>query len=79
VTIVDHKQRPAEIAHIDFKLQLTSTDYGNFLANETPPVSTSTIAEKATQRLVDEFNYIRSNAGGQLAKFLDYITCVLSS
>lgn len=58
----------------DFKLQLTSTDYGNFLANETPPISTSTIAEKATQRLVDEFNYIRSNAGGKLAKFLDYIT-----
>lgn len=58
----------------DFKLQLTSTDYGNFLANETPPISTSTIAEKATQRLVDEFNYIRSNAGGDLAKFLDYIT-----
>lgn len=58
----------------DFKLQLSSTDYGNFLANETPPVSTSTIAEKATLRLVDEFEYIRSNAGGQLAKFLDYIT-----
>ncbi|CAD6583060.1 MAG: H(+)-transporting V0 sector ATPase subunit d [Cyphobasidiales sp. Tagirdzhanova-0007] len=58
----------------DFKLQLTSTDYGNFLANETPPISTSTIAEKATQRLVDEFNYIRSNAGGDLAQFLDYIT-----
>lgn len=58
----------------DFKLQLTSTDYGNFLANETPPISTSTIAERATQRLVDEFNYVRSNAGGALAKFLDYIT-----
>lgn len=25
---------------------------------------------------MDEFNYIRSNAGGELAKFLDYITCV---
>jgi len=58
----------------DFKLQLTSTDYGNFLSNETPPISTSTIAEKATERLVDEFNYVRSNAGGDLAKFLDYIT-----
>jgi len=58
----------------DFKLQLSSTDYGNFLANETPPISTSTIAEKATARLVDEFNYIRSNASGDLATFLDYIT-----
>jgi vacuolar-type H+-ATPase subunit C/Vma6 len=63
----------------DFKLQLTSTDYGNFLSNETPPISTSTIAEKATERLVDEFNYVRSNAGGDLAKFLDYITSVKSS
>ena len=68
-----HPQAAKQLS-TDFKLQLTSTDYGNFLANETPPVSTSTIAEKATQRLVDEFNYIRSNAGGELAKFLDYIT-----
>lgn len=58
----------------DFRMQLSATDYGNFLANETPPISTSTIAEKATQRLVDEFNYIRSNATGQLRKFLDYMT-----
>ncbi|BGP35807.1 H(+)-transporting V0 sector ATPase subunit d [Rhodotorula toruloides] len=58
----------------DFRMQLSATDYGNFLANETPPISTSTIAERATQRLVDEFNYIRSNATGQLRKFLDYMT-----
>jgi V-type H+-transporting ATPase subunit d len=61
---------------LDLKLQLSSTDYGNFLANETPPISTSTIAEKATERLVDEFNYIKSNAGGQLSLFLEYITWV---
>ncbi|GAA5997510.1 H(+)-transporting V0 sector ATPase subunit d [Rhodotorula paludigena] len=58
----------------DFRMQLSATDYGNFLANETPPISTSTIAEKATQRLVDEFNYIRSNATGNLKKFLEYMT-----
>ncbi|GAA5954079.1 hypothetical protein JCM8115_003305 [Rhodotorula mucilaginosa] len=58
----------------DFKMQLTATDYGNFLANETPPISTSTIAERATQRMVDEFNYIRSNATGNLKRFLDYMT-----
>lgn len=62
----------------DFKMQLTATDYGNFLANETPPISTSTIAERATQRMVDEFNYIRSNATGNLKRFLDYMTCVPS-
>ncbi|GAA5902259.1 H(+)-transporting V0 sector ATPase subunit d [Sporobolomyces salmoneus] len=58
----------------DFRMQLTATDYGNFLANEPSPISTSTIAEKATARLVDEFNYVRSNASGQLKKFLDYMT-----
>ncbi|GAA6011000.1 hypothetical protein JCM10207_005463 [Rhodosporidiobolus poonsookiae] len=58
----------------DFRMQLSATDYGNFLANETPPISTSTIAERATQRLVDEFNYIRSNATGDLKRFLEYMT-----
>jgi V-type H+-transporting ATPase subunit d len=55
-------------------MQLSATDYGNFLANETPPISTSTIAEKATARLVDEFNYIRSNATGDLRRFMEYMT-----
>lgn len=63
----------------DFRMQLSATDYGNFLANETPPISTSTIAEKATQKLVDEFNYIRSNSVQPLTKFLDYMTSVESS
>ena len=72
--LIQRRLSAIHMPHLDFKLQLTSTDYGNFLANETPPISTSTIAEKATQRLVDEFNYIRSNAGGDLAQFLDYIT-----
>ncbi|KAI0078261.1 ATPase V0 complex subunit D [Panus rudis PR-1116 ss-1] len=58
----------------DFRTQLSATDYGNFLANETLPISTSTIADKATQILVDQFNYIRNNAVEPLAKFLDYIT-----
>ena len=60
----------------DFRTQLSATDYGNFLANEPLPISTSTIADKATQILVDQFNYIRSNAVAPLSKFLDYITCV---
>jgi len=58
----------------DFKMQLTATDYGNFLSNETPPIATSTISERATARLVDEFNYIKSNSVQPLTKFLDYIT-----
>lgn len=58
----------------DLKLQLSATDYGNFLANEPSPISTSTIHEKATQKLVDEFKYVRGNAVEPLAKFLDYLT-----
>ena len=55
-------------------MQLSSTDYGNFLANEPSPISTSTINDKATQVLVDQFNYMRSNAVEPLSTFLDYIT-----
>ena len=55
-------------------MQLSSTDYGNFLANEPLPLSTATIADKATEKLVAEFNFIRTNANEPLATFMDYIT-----
>ncbi|KAJ8496237.1 hypothetical protein ONZ45_g12520 [Pleurotus djamor] len=58
----------------DFRTQLSATDYGNFLANEPLPISTSTIADRATGVLVDQFNYLRTNAVAPLSKFLDYIT-----
>ncbi|OJA08801.1 hypothetical protein AZE42_01304 [Rhizopogon vesiculosus] len=58
----------------DFKTQLSATDYGNFLANEPSPLSTATITDKATQILVDQFNFLRTNAVEPLSKFLDYIT-----
>ncbi|PWN46454.1 ATPase, V0/A0 complex, subunit C/D [Violaceomyces palustris] len=58
----------------DFKMQLSATDYGNFLANEPSPISTSTIAEKATRKLVAEFEYLRTSATQPLSKFLDYMT-----
>ena len=59
----------------DFRMQLSSTDYGNFLANETT-ITTSKIAEKATQLLVDQFHFMRSNAVEPLSTFLDYMTFV---
>jgi V-type H+-transporting ATPase subunit d len=58
----------------DVKLHLACTDYGNFLANEPSPISASTIAEKCTDKLVSEFNFIRVQAAQPLAKFMDYIT-----
>ena len=62
----------------DFRLQLASTDYGNFLANEASPLATTTIAEKCTERLVAEFQYLRAHAVKPLSTFLDYISCALS-
>lgn len=59
----------------DLKTQLSSTDYGNFLANDASP-TTTIISDRATQILVDQFNYLRSNAVEPLSKFLDYITFV---
>ena len=76
-------------------MQMSATDYGNFLANEPLPLvsfipvviimslfifilynlqSTTTISDKATQTLVNEFNYIKDNATEPLSTFLDYIT-----
>jgi len=57
----------------DVKLHLASTDYGDFLANEMT-IHTTTIAEKATWKLVREFNHLRAQATEPLATFLDYIT-----
>lgn len=57
-------------------MQLSATEYSNFLANESPPISTTTISEKATQLLVDQFNFIRTNATAPLDKFLEYISYV---
>ncbi|GBG75744.1 hypothetical protein CBR_g20991 [Chara braunii] len=58
----------------DIKLHLSGTDYGSFLANEPSPLRTSTIVEKCTQKLVDEFNHLRCQATEPLSTFLDYIT-----
>jgi len=56
------------------KLHLQTTSYGDFLSNEPSPLHTTTIAEKATLKMVEEFEYMRVNANQPLASFLDYIT-----
>lgn len=56
------------------KLHLQSTDYGNFLANEPSPLAVSTMDEKLREKLVIEFQHIRTHATEPLATFLDYIT-----
>jgi V-type H+-transporting ATPase subunit d len=56
------------------QLQLASTDYGTILQNEASPIATSTISERCTEQVVQEFKYIKSQATQPLAKFLDYMT-----
>ncbi|RKP02930.1 hypothetical protein CXG81DRAFT_10174 [Caulochytrium protostelioides] len=58
----------------DLRLQLSATDYGNFLQNEPSPLSTTVIATKAREKLVKEFEYLHCNAVEPLSTFLDYIT-----
>uniref|UniRef100_A0A182W3N1 V-type proton ATPase subunit d 2 n=1 Tax=Anopheles minimus TaxID=112268 RepID=A0A182W3N1_9DIPT len=58
----------------DLKLQLQSTHYGAFLANETSPLTVSTIDEKLRETLLVEFRYLRNQAVQPLAGFLDFIT-----
>lgn len=58
----------------DLKLQLSATDYGNFLQNEPSPLQTSAISDNATKKLVADFKYLRTNANQPLASFLDYLT-----
>jgi len=59
----------------DLKLHLQSTSYGaEFLVNEPSPIHTTTIQEHCTDKMVEEFNYLRYNSVEPLSKFLDYIT-----
>jgi len=50
-----------------------NTDYGEFLANEPAPLHPTVISEKATAKLVAEFNHVRNQAVEPLSSFLDYI------
>ena len=56
------------------KLHLASTDYGSFLQNESSPLSTAVIVERASEKLVQEFNEFRFHAVKPLSTFLDYVT-----
>lgn len=63
-----------EIIYIDLKLQLISTEYGSLLQNEPSPISTNTISERCTEKMIEDFQYLRSQASKPLCTFLDYIT-----
>lgn len=58
----------------DMKLHLSGTDYGNFLQNESGGLNVRVITEAALDKLVTEFNDLRTNANGMLSSFLDFVS-----
>eukprot|EP00201_Polytomella_parva_P023316 CAMPEP_0175046030 /NCGR_PEP_ID=MMETSP0052_2-20121109/4794_1 /TAXON_ID=51329 ORGANISM="Polytomella parva, Strain SAG 63-3" /NCGR_SAMPLE_ID=MMETSP0052_2 /ASSEMBLY_ACC=CAM_ASM_000194 /LENGTH=345 /DNA_ID=CAMNT_0016309711 /DNA_START=143 /DNA_END=1180 /DNA_ORIENTATION=- len=58
----------------DVKLNLSATDYGNSISNEASPIYTSTIVDKCTRKLVEDWEYMRTQADETLGTFLDYCT-----
>lgn len=67
-----HGKAPALIS-ADVKLQL-SPAYGDFLASLPPNPSTSSLANKTTDKLVAEFRYLQGQAVGTISKFMEYLT-----
>ncbi|KAJ1914423.1 H(+)-transporting V0 sector ATPase subunit d [Mycoemilia scoparia] len=58
----------------DLKQQLTTSDYASALQNEPSPLFTSTLLNRCTDTLVQQFQYLRTNAAEELGKFLDYLS-----
>ncbi|KAJ0977927.1 hypothetical protein J5N97_013401 [Dioscorea zingiberensis] len=52
---------------------LSSTDYGPFLQNEPSPLHTTTLVEKCTLKLVDDYKHMLCQATEPLSIFLEYI------
>ncbi|KAK9052444.1 hypothetical protein SSX86_029073 [Deinandra increscens subsp. villosa] len=58
----------------DIKMHLSATEYGSYLQNEPSPLHTTTIVEKCTLKLVDEYKHMLCQATEPLSTFLEYIT-----
>lgn len=58
----------------DVKLNLQETDYDQFLADESGAVSPTLIQAGTTNKLVQEFLFLRAQASEPLGGFLDFIT-----
>lgn len=57
----------------DLKVHLQTTGYGSILSNESI-VSVPIIEERLREQACREFQYLRAQASGKLATFLDFIT-----
>ncbi|KAJ4460256.1 putative V-type proton ATPase subunit d [Paratrimastix pyriformis] len=58
----------------DMKVHLMNTDYANVFQDLPSPLTTQSIAEACTRKMVEDFQSLRQPALEPLAKFLDYIT-----
>lgn len=56
----------------DLKVQLQTTDYGEYLMDLASPVKPEMIGARLREAMIDRFQYIRGNAGESLGAFLDY-------
>ncbi|XP_070248313.1 V-type proton ATPase subunit d 2 [Myotis yumanensis] len=59
----------------DLKVHLQTTDYGNFLANQTNPLTVSKIDTEMRRKLCGEFEYFRNHSLEPLSTFFTYMTC----
>jgi V-type H+-transporting ATPase subunit d len=58
----------------DLKLQLSLTDYGNFLAQYLGPLLTAVLQDHLLKKMYQQFQYLRAQLLGRLAQFMDYIS-----
>lgn len=58
----------------DLKIHLQTTDYGNFLANQTNPLTVSKIDTEMRKKLCREFEYFRNHSLDPLSTFFTYMT-----
>lgn len=58
----------------DVKLNLQETDYDQFLADESGTVTPGMIQQGTLNKLVTEFQFLRTQASEPLGQFMDYIT-----
>ncbi|KAK2198384.1 bifunctional V-type ATPase subunit C-d/ATPase [Babesia duncani] len=66
------KMRSAESLE-DLRAILETTDYGPAFFDGAAPTSSSNIAMRCRQKLADDFMYLRREAQGDLAQFLDFV------
>lgn len=57
----------------DLADQIRTTSYGDILENEAHPLDIKILREKCTERMVQEFEYLRANSYEPLRTFLEYI------